>query len=341
MTELQDDLDQYPTAESGDLVEQVPVIDIGAVVRDSSSKDAKAAADQIAAAARDWGFFQVVNHGVPQELIDATWRETEAFFHQPAEIKEAIMRTRENPWGYYNNELTKNQRDKKEVFDYTTDGVDPVYASENRWPDVGPAFRTTMTQYRDAVTELSFSLLEAFCVGLKLPADFMRADFATGHTGFIRLNYYPVEDPLEQSNVEHLPVADLGVHHHTDAGALTVLLQDNVGGLQVFKDGYWHNIPPVPDAFVINTGDMMQVWSNDTYQAAVHRVLAMDRSDRYSIPFFFNPSAQTEVSPLPSVVTDDRPAHYRTISWSEFRGKRTDGDYADYGPEVQIAQYRI
>ena len=146
---------------------------------------------------------------------------------------------------------------------------------------------------------------------------------------------------MAESNIEHLPIADLGVHHHTDAGALTVLLQDDVGGLQVFKDELWHNVPPVPGAFVINTGDMMQVWSNDIYRAAVHRVLAMDSKDRFSIPFFFNPTAETRVSPLPSVVTEDRPARYRMIEWADFRGKRTDGDYADYGPEVQIAQYRI
>ena len=90
-----------------------------------------------------------------------------------------------------------------------------------------------------------------------------------------------------------------------------------------------------------NIVDMMQVWSNDIYQAAIHRVLAMEQTDRYSIPFFFNPTADTNVSPLPSVVSKERPARYKTINWSEYRGKRTDGDYADYGPEVQIAQYRI
>jgi len=341
MAELQTDLDQYPIAESGDLVEKVPVIDVSAIITDSSSPAARDAIDRIAAACKEWGFFQVINHGVPKDLVNATWRETDAFFHQPAEVKKSVMRSRENPWGYYNNEITKNQRDKKEVFDYTTDGVDPIYESENRWPDVTTPFKVTLSDYRDAVTKLGLSLLEAFCVGLGLPADFMRADFENDHTGFIRLNYYPVKDPLAQSNVENMPVADLGVHHHTDAGALTVLMQDEVGGLQVFKDGFWHDIPPVPDAFVINTGDMMQVWSNDIYQAAIHRVLAMEQKDRYSIPFFFNPSAATEVSPLPTVVTDERPAQYRTINWSDFRGKRTDGDYADYGPEVQIAQYRI
>ncbi|MDH3439888.1 MAG: hypothetical protein OEM63_03985 [Gammaproteobacteria bacterium] len=341
MAEPKDDLDQYPIAETGDLVEQVPVIDVGAIVDDAESPAALDAVQRIAAAASEWGFFQIVNHGIADTLIDDTWRETANFFAQPADVKDAIMRTRENPWGYYNSELTKNQRDKKEVFDYTTDGVDPIYESENRWPAIDDGFRRTMCAYRDSVTDLSLALLRAFCVGLDLPAEFMQADFERGHTGFIRLNYYPVDDPLAASNIEQLPVADLGVHHHTDAGALTVLLQDDVGGLQVFRDGYWYSIEPTPGAFVINTGDMMQVWSNDVYQAAVHRVLAMERHDRYSIPFFFNPTADTRVSPLPSVVSDDRPARYKTINWSEFRGKRTDGDYADYGPEVQIAQYRI
>ena len=341
MAEAEDDLDRYPIAESGELGDHVPVIDVGAVVRDASAPAASAAVEAIASACRDWGFFQVTNHGVDQALIDATWRETASFFRQPQAIKDAIMRTRDNPWGYYNNELTKNQRDKKEVFDYTTEGVDPIYRADNRWPNIGPQFRTTLSAYRDAVTDLGLSLLEAFCVGLDLPADFMRPDFVKHHTGFVRLNYYPVADPLAALSVEHLPTADLGVHHHTDAGALTVLLQDDVGGLQVFRDGLWHDVPPVPGAFVINTGDMMQVWSNDIYQAAVHRVLAMERRDRFSIPFFFNPAASAEVSPLPSVVSGDCPARYRTINWAEFRGKRTDGDYADYGPEVQIAQYRI
>ena len=296
---------------------------------------------EIAAACRKWGFFQVVNHGVPADLIERAWSQTRHFFALPQEQKDAVMRTRENPWGYYNNELTKNQRDKKEVFDYTSDGVDPIYAAENRWPSDDRVFRNTMREYLGACTDLSLRLLQAFCVGLDLAPDYLHELFVNRHTGFIRLNYYPVEDPMRGSKVEHQPDAGLGVHHHTDAGALTVLMQDDVGGLQVHRDGQWHNIPPVDGAFVINTGDMMQVWSNDRYQAAIHRVLAMQDTDRYSIPFFFNPADATAVKPLPSVVTDDNPARYKTINWTEFRGKRTDGDYADYGTEVQISQYKI
>ena len=332
------DLDLAPVAEHG--IDGVPVIDIGDL-RDGRRDPTLASIQSIADACSEWGFFQVVNHGIEQNVIDAMWAQTRAFFAWSPADKEALMRTRDNPWGYYNNELTKNQRDKKEVFDFTSDGRDPVYEAENRWPEGRDDFQTAMRDYRDACAELSLTLLEAMCSGLELSATFLNEHFTPSHTGFIRLNYYPVRDPMAgRADIEHLEVADLGVHHHTDAGALTVLLQDDVGGLQVFKDGSWYDVEPTPGAFVINTGDMMQVWSNDRYRAAIHRVLAMDETDRYSIPFFYNPDAGTEVRPLPSVVTDDAPALYRAVNWSDFRYKRTDGDYADYGTEVQISQYR-
>lgn len=129
--------------------------------------------------------------------------------------------------------------------------------------------------------------------------------------------------------------ADLGIHHHTDAGALTVLLQDGIGGLQVFHEGFWHDVTAVTGAFTINIGDMTQVWSNDLYRAPVHRVLAMDRRERISIPYFYNPSYDTIVAPL------TRDPRYAPIPWGEFRRARADGDFADYGAEVQISDYRL
>ena len=341
MSVLQDDLDKYPISESTDVTRQVPVIDISEVARNAAGSAASPAIVEIMKACKEWGFFQVVNHGVPDSLTNQACGAMKAFFQQPASFKEAVARTRTNPWGFYNNELTKNQRDKKEVYDYTFDGIDPIYHSRNRWPEFDSEFRTKLCNYRDSVTNLSFSLLKIICLGLGLSANAIKAHFEQNPTGFVRLNYYPVKDPMENSSVAHLLVADRGVHHHTDAGALTVLLQDDVGGLQVFRNGYWYDVPPVSGAFVINTGDMMQVWSNDDCRAAVHRVMPMDKKDRYSIPFFFNPSAGAEVSPHPGLVTEQRPARYTTINWSEFRGKRTDGDYTDYGAEVQISQYRI
>lgn len=322
------------------LADSVPIIDIAALVEGDADADVEPAVSGIARACREWGFFQVVNHGVSDELIAEVWHQTRRFFARPRAVKESILRSKDNPWGYYNNELTKNQRDKKEVFDYTTDGEDAIYHAENRWLAGDTVFRETMLAYLDTCADLSWIIMRAFCLGLGLQADYLEKQFARRHTGFTRLNYFPVEDPLRDSAALPLPKADLGIHHHTDAGVLTVLMQDDIGGLQVHRDGCWHDIPPVEGAFVINTADMMQVWSNDQYYAAIHRVLAMQDRDRYSIPFFFNPPAGAVVAPMSSLTGDDRPARYRAIDWSDFRGRRTDGDYANYGTEVQISQYR-
>lgn len=344
MVKPQPDLDLDPVASGTGPGREVPVIDVGPLMAARDEPERGAVAGEIAAACREWGFFQVVNHGLGDgprgDLPGGVRRQMEAFFALSRADKETVLRTRENPWGYYNNELTKNQRDRKEVFDFTREDSDEIYRAGNRWPPLA-GFRSTMLAWLDACEQLSLRLLEAFCIGLDLAPNALASSFMPRHTGFVRLNHYPVEDPMAGSTAAHLPVADRGVHHHTDAGALTVLLQDAVGGLQVHRDGSWYDVTPVPGALVINTGDMMQVWSNDVYRAAMHRVLAMEAMDRFSIPFFFNPAAGTVVEPLPSTVGEGRPARYRPIDWSEFRGRRTDGDYADYGPEVQISQYRI
>ena len=104
MGTTEDSLDAYPIATSKDVAKQVPVIDVAAIVQDASSANARNAVDDIAAACRVWGFFQVLNHGVSSHLIQDTWTQTLAFFAQPTAVKERYLRTRENPWGYYNNE---------------------------------------------------------------------------------------------------------------------------------------------------------------------------------------------------------------------------------------------
>ena len=138
----------------------------------------------------------------------------------------------------------------------------------------------------------------------------------------------------------------MALHHHSDAGALTVLMQDDVGGLQVnipgeHGDGDWIDVEPVQGALVINTGDMMQVWSNDRFIAALHRVAPRVSDERYSIPYFFNPSYDCDYAPLPGSIAEGDSARYRSINWGDFRQGRADGDFADYGTEIQISQFRL
>lgn len=320
----------------------IPVIDLSA---------SKTATDQVAQACSEWGFFQVTHHGVSTELIEQVWQQTHQFFALPRSEKLKILRSKDNPRGYYDRELTKNTRDLKEVFDFGKtphpELADDHPANQdmingyNLWPQGLPEFKPTMMEYFTTCEQLASRLLKLFSRGLDSPEHVMDPYFHPQHTSFIRLNYYPLDDPLDKRSIQDtVALGDMALHHHSDAGAFTILLQDQVGGLQVFAKNRWWDIEPLAGAFVINTADMMQVWSNDRYQAPLHRVLPIKKEPRYSIPFFFNPSYQCDCAPLESLTITDKP-HYRPINWGEFRQLRTDGDYADYGKEVQLDDYRL
>ena len=197
-----------------------------------------------------------------------------------------------------------------------------------------------MLEYLAACERLSLRLLGALCAGLGLPEDTLARHFKPVHTSFARLNHYPLDDLLEPETAAILtPLGDVALHHHSDAGALTVLLQDDVGGLQVETGAGWVDVIPIDGALVVNVGDMMQIWSNDRYQAAVQRVRSMAGRPRYSIPFFFNPAYRTNVDPLPTA--DAGRPRYRTVNWGEYRRIRADGDFADYGSRDSDRRFSV
>ncbi|MFK7955227.1 MAG: 2OG-Fe(II) oxygenase family protein [Lysobacterales bacterium] len=332
---LSEDLDQRPVAASS-RVSGVPVIDLEPMIKG----DGQQVVQQIGEAAKTWGFFQVVGHGMSPVQVEQVMDQAKSFFAQSDSVKELVRRSRDNPWGYNDQELTKNQKDAKAVFDFTVEGEDAIYGARNQWPAGLDQFRQVMMTYLETATRISLQLMEAFSIGAGLPRHSLRRLFEPVHTGFVRLNYYPVQAQGVVAQASQSP-PELGIHHHTDAGALTVLLQDQVSGLQVYREGQWHGVKPLPGALVINTGDMMQVLSNDLYQAPVHRVAAMTARERFSMPFFLNMSANANIEPLHTLINEQRPSRYRAIPWSEFRRRRSDGDYADYGAEVQISDYRI
>lgn len=309
----------------------VPVIDV-------SELNDPATLAALDAACRDWGFFQVVGHGVDRRVSDGLLAQMRSFFGLDAAQKRSVSRTAENPWGFYDQELTKNTRDWKEIFDYGP----PEGAAVPQWPRGRPEFQQAVQDFYGAAEKLSFELLAALSRNLGMPPDYLAEGFRSSHSSFLRLNYYPVCPAPARPQKLDIPVdGHLGINHHTDAGALTVLVQDRQPGLEVFRYGDWHLIEPCEDALVINIGDIVQVWSNDRYRAALHRVVASSEAERYSAPFFFNPAYVTDYAPLPSTVDPAHPARYRPINWGEFRAGRAAGDYADVGEEVQISDYRI
>jgi isopenicillin N synthase-like dioxygenase len=310
----------------------VPIIDLAA-------GHARRTLAEVDAAWRDWGFFQIIGHGVDRHLLAALRRQMRAFFAQPSDAKRAVSRSERNPWGYYDRELTKNTRDWKELFDFAATSCG---TSAPRWPSALPGFKETLVDYYRACETVAFRLLRMMSVNLGMAPNALDRHFAHRHSSFARLNYYPVcANPERPTGLTTPTKGHLGVNHHTDAGALTLLLQDAQPGLEVFRQGRWSLVEPVADALVVNVGDIAQVWSNDQYPAPLHRVIANSSAERFSAAFFFCPSYETIYAPLVSTVDEHHPARYRQINWGNFYAMRTIGDYADHGEEIQISHFRM
>ena len=229
--------------------------------------------------------------------------------------------------------------DSKEIYDIDANPEQlklehPEFAVP--WSKDLPELKPTVLEWLTLVESLSLNLLGSICIALGESSATLNPFFLKNHTSFLRFNYYPnlVERSIEEKNDE----CYLGIHSHTDAGALTVLAQDTVPGLQIKKEDTWHTVITINEGLIVNIGDMVQIWSNDRFKAPEHRVLASDDKGRYSAPYFYNPSYETICEPL---VAESKDRKYRPVSWRDFRSGRAAGDYADKGEEIQISWFKI
>ncbi|EXB63677.1 Naringenin,2-oxoglutarate 3-dioxygenase [Morus notabilis] len=316
--------------------EGIPLIDLSGGLTDDEL------VTEIGKACKQWGFFQVVNHGVPAEKrrrIEAAARE---FFALLSEEKKKVRRNEVRVLGYYDTEHTKNVRDWKEVFDFSVE--DPVLVPRNdgdgvqkwfnQWPDKPADLREACEEYVKEVQKLCEKLMGLIALSLGLPANRFNG-FFIDQTSFVRLNHYP------PCPIPHLA---LGVGRHKDAGALTVLAQDDVGGLEVKRktDGEWIRVKPTPNAFIINVGDIIQVWSNERYESVEHRVMVNSERERFSIPFFLNPAHYTMVKPLEELTDEQNPAKYRAYNWGKFFTTRKGSNFRKLNVEnIQIHHFRV
>lgn len=286
-------------------------------------------------ACQQWGFFELVNHPISEVLCGEMLTAMAHFFSLPEEQKQACKRTEHNHWGYYDRERTKNVQDWKQLFDVGPERGQCI----PQWPAGEGQFKRTAETFSQSCEEIALGLVGSIARSLRSDPASLLGSF-TNHSSYLRMNHYPVcENPAlgETRTGEHR--GHLGISHHSDAGAVTILLQDGESGLQVERDGQWYDITAKRGSILVNIGDVVQVWSNDRYQAPVHRVLASKDAVRYSAPFFLNPSFDATYAPLQGAVGVDGP-RYRTISWRAFREGRALGDYGDYGHEIQIADFR-
>lgn len=337
----------------------------------------------IAAACINPGFFQVTSHSLSNDLLRDFRAAMEQFFSLEDPVKSAIRRHSRNARGYFDNELTKRRVDWKECLDVgavprrrsllaredggEVDVADTVCLDGiNQWPDAAPGFREVVDRYFGACAELSDDLATHMVEGLRLH---VRAKMGNGHDGggecgvqdgggsgggpderscnflkrlrenhssYLRMNHYPPCPPDADPGT-------LGISPHTDAGFLTILLQDDrCHSLQVSDleaEGAWTTVVPTPGALTINTGDMAQVFSGGIFRAPPHRVLTNGTFDRYSAPFFYNPPYDEMVA-VSHVAAGAEQRTYHPILWGYFRAVRFAGDLTDWGvDEIQVDHF--
>jgi isopenicillin N synthase-like dioxygenase len=313
--------------------ENIPTIDL-------NSLNTPAGLRRLDKACSDWGFFYLVGHSIDDQRNAAVLQAAREFFEQPQDTKNQIRRSATNSWGFYDAELTKNRRDWKEILDIgPAVATGPLAGSFPQWPAID-GFADLYDWLSQQFHGIALSLVSSIGRALDTDED-LQAPFVD-HSSYLRINYYPACEQPAPADSGFVPdEGHLGISHHTDAGAVTVLLPDDVASLQVYQKGRFHTVAPVRNALIINVGDIVQVWSNDKYQAPLHRVLTNLTDTRISIPYFLNPSYDYSYAPLSGVIDALHPARYRPINWGEFRAKRSAGDYADLGKEVQIAHYAL
>jgi isopenicillin N synthase-like dioxygenase len=275
---------------------EIPVIDIGPLVEGRSPGGT---IDALGRACSDIGFVYVRNHGVQRQLLARLVEQSALFFNRPmAEKMRIVVDPRMRgylPLGYksYEGEPTAGTSHQEGFWighERPLSKESPL-DGPNRWPDAVPELKPAMLAYFAAVEKLSHVLMRGFALALDLAPDFFEPIFSEPMSR-LKLNHYPPQDAPEREN-------EIGVVPHSDSGGFTILWQDAHGGLEIqSKSGEWVGAPPIPDTYVINLGNITQIWTNGRFSSTPHRVINRGGKDRYSIPLFVNPNRDAVIKPL-------------------------------------------
>jgi isopenicillin N synthase-like dioxygenase len=311
-------------------VEILPVIDVAPLFTDDASSR-RAVAQAVGSACRDHGFFYATGHGITPAQLNRLDRASRAFFALADSEKNDIAMSRGGPaWrGYFpvGGELTSGKPDQKEGIYFGSElgpedlrvrrGV-PLHGA-NQFPARPADLRDAVLRYLDAATRAAHAIMEGIALSLELDAGYFRRHYTGDPTILFRIFHYPAIPASSR---------DWSVGEHTDYGLLTLLAQDDAGGLQVKTQGGWIDAPPIADTLVCNIGDMLDRLTGGLYRSTPHRAKNVSGRGRLSFPFFFDPGFDAEIRPLPhgaSHVRDDREERWDRQSVHAFSG--TYGDY--------------
>ncbi|KAG6643412.1 hypothetical protein CIPAW_09G210000 [Carya illinoinensis] len=258
----------------------IPVIDLQNLFSNDQSLCDKTLS-LVSHACREWGFFQIINHGVSPELMKSarkTWRE---FFSLPLDVKQEYANSPTTYEGY-GSRLGVQKGAILDWSDYFFLHYMPrSQRNESKWPQLPPSCRKVIAEYGEETVKLCGRLMEILSINLGLGKEYLQNEFG---------------------------------------GGLTLLLpDDDVSGLQVRKCNDWVTVKPVPNAFIVNVGDQIQVLSNAIYKSVEHRVIVNAVKDRVSLALFYNPKSDLLIEPAKHLVTEDRPALYPPMTFDEYR----------------------
>lgn len=307
----------------------IPVIDLRRFLAGEPGALGRTAA-AVGEASESLGFFYVSHHGVSEDLIARMFEQTERFHSLPLEQKMQVKVLEHNigylPLGgqtqrsYQSLYGESRHPDRSASFfaraEYPAEHPDRLarrpWVFYNRWPRDLPGFRETCLEYFGSLSALAEKILALQSEALGLDADFLpRHEAFSPPVHILRLLHYPTRDPALEGQ--------FGIGPHTDYGYGSILAQAKVPGLEIFtRDGRWVEAPALPGHLLFNNGDMCQVWSNERFRSAPHRVINRSGVERYSIPFFVTPRFDVTLECLPTCCGPDRPAKYAPISYGEY-----------------------
>lgn len=299
----------------------IPVLDLQPLLDGDDSGIARLA-DELGRALEEIGFFSVINHGVPWELIEDIYDATRNLHALPQPQKEAITMDRTHG-GYlgmgagtsYASEIAGEVRkpNQNEAFFIHEGG----YREANQYPDID-GFKELTTSYIESMQRLAMSLLPLLALSLDLDSGFFTDDFDIPSVT-LRMSHYPVMDYSDN---------EWGLAPHTDSSIFTFLPANDIPGLEVRPAGYdWIQPPAVPCSFIVNSGDMLKRWTNGKYLSTAHRASNLSDVDRYAVPFFFGARDDAVIEPVPTTVSPETPSRYESTTYGDYQRWFIDRNY--------------
>jgi len=296
------------------------------------------AAKKLSMACRDVGFFYLEGHGLTPKEIEEVFNESKAMFALPTSEKKKLS-DKIMSRGYTAMQEEKldlelqTEGDTKEGYyigrEISED--DPRYdpaklRGPNQWPSksILPGFQSTMEDYHSKLTNLAMEVVRLIGLGLGLEESHFDEAFEDSIATLRLLRYDKRESKPEEG------IFACGAH--SDYGIVTLLLTDENPGLQIQYRGEWIDVPPRPSSFVVNIGDMLEIWTNGLYKSTLHRVLTSSDCERYSIPFFFDPTFETVVECLGSCTDENNPPRYPPTTAGEHLLSKYESTHADFDP---------